>query len=125
MKLKVGMSDEEKHKWLEENLERDMYVRTDNGIDRFKFKHKEGDKPYYFYYFKKKHMTNPEYYIIGEPSFDIIDLIQEGDYVNGQLVNELLGTAVLTGTEDIPIKNEEIETIVTKEQMEAMQYKVV
>jgi hypothetical protein len=58
-------------------------------------------------------------------SHNIIDLIEVGDYVNGQLVNELLDNVVLTGTEYIPIKNEDIETIVTKEQFEAMAYKVV
>lgn len=65
----------------------------------------------------------------------IIDLIQCGDYVNGNCVIEAVpkdkrkkqiiivdSTCVEYG--DLPLDNEDIKTIVTHEQMEAMQYRV-
>ena len=72
-------------------------------------------------------------------SHNIIDLIEVGDYVNGSKVIEISEYngekyVYVEETEDsnanqtdinIYYKNEDIETIVTKEQMEAMQYKVV
>lgn len=62
-----------------------------------------------------------EYIIKSSPN--IIDLIEVGDYVNGCPVlhkenNELVCGLLLR------YKEENIETIVTKEQFEAMQYKV-
>ena len=76
-------------------------------------------------------------------SHDIIDLIEVGDYVNGYkisgvydddgVVNEYnlkhkkcLGKNIYDEDyQEYLIYEEEIENIVTKEQMEAMQYKVV
>ena len=73
--------------------------------------------------------------IIGQPSTNIIDLIEVGDYVNGYLVKYVSDDGVYI---DIPfvdsesigcnvdlIRTEEIETIVTKERFENMEYKVV
>lgn len=142
MKLEDITSFEEKHKYLEENLQDDMYVRTsDNGIDKFKFKFKNDGKPFYTYYFEKTSMTNPESYIVKEPSYNIIDLIEENDYINGLRVEknkygELYTSYVYYGG-DIgkmcevyttwlkEYKEDEIYSIVTKEQFSQMEYKVV
>ena len=73
-----------------------------------------------------------EHNIIGEPSFEIIDLIQEGDYVNGSEVvfkdfNNLNEECLECGIGDYIVctyYEDDIKSIVTKEQMEAMAYKV-
>lgn len=65
----------------------------------------------------------------------IIDLIEVGDYVNGDYVIKEVSkdkrkkqiiivdsTCVEYG--DLPLNNDDIKTIVTHEQMEAMQYRV-
>ena len=69
--------------------------------------------------------ANSEDVIKSSPN--IIDLIQKGDYVNGREVYYTVGDLVVfDGGQDgeIYIKNKEIKTVVTKEQMEAMQYRV-
>ena len=56
---------------------------------------------------------------------NIIDLIEVGDYVNGNRV-DYVGNKYLTfydGDGDIEIFNDDIKSIVTKEQFEAMEYK--
>lgn len=60
-------------------------------------------------------------------SFNIIDLIEVGDYVNGAKVNRFKKDYIViheiwSGREYL--SNEEIKTIVTKEQFEQMSYKV-
>ena len=67
-------------------------------------------------------------------SYAIIDILEEGDYVNGQKVvaihehyvwdEEDIGTALETEHEYTAILNEDIKSIVTHEQMEQMAYKV-
>ena len=136
MKLEDITSFEEKHKYLEENLQDDMYVRTsDNGIDKFKFKFKNDGKPFYTYYFEKTSMTNPESYIVKEPSYNIIDLIEVGDYVNGYKVSFKDNDYKPFVQCDYPVQEgttnhyrfyeEAIYSIVTKEQFSQMEYKVV
>lgn len=69
-----------------------------------------------------------------EPSFNLIDLIGLGDYVNGYPVYEIIEyedntRTIVIGDDNKSIIWEEssqyIKSIVTKEQMEAIQYKVV
>ncbi len=65
-------------------------------------------------------------------SSNIIDLIQCGDYVNGEIIDQiqndrnpkLLWHLSSYGDDDIAFENEDIETIVTKEMMESISYKV-
>lgn len=59
-------------------------------------------------------------------SFNIIDLIEVGDYVNGELVDETSnGTlGIISIDEFIPIDKAKIKSIVTKEQFKSMEYKV-
>lgn len=59
---------------------------------------------------------------------NIIDLIEVGDYVNGCLVSEIkdkwliLNYADIETYEQLERKNENIKSIVTKEEFERMQY---
>lgn len=57
-------------------------------------------------------------------SHNIIDLIEVDDYVNGSKVNIIENEFIYFDTGH-SIHYKYIETIVTKEQMEAIQYKVV
>lgn len=79
--------------------------------------------------------NNPiEEEIIGEPSFDIINLIEVGDFVNGKLVTDIHGDRIYTFnsySDDISNKkgfsymlSSNIKSIVTKEQFESMKYEV-
>ena len=64
--------------------------------------------------------------IIGEPSFNPIDLIEVGDYVNGEKVVEIEDNIIKTGNEVAKtiVFDSDIKLIVTKEQFESMSYKV-
>ena len=115
-------------------LEKNMYVRTIGGIERLK---KENDNGWFF---EKSMIIKPdniEKYII-KASHNIIDLIEENDFINGLRVEknkygELYTSYVYYGggigkqcevyttwlkeyTEDM------IENIVTKEQFESIKY---
>ena len=55
-------------------------------------------------------------------SKQLIDLIEEGDYVNGELITDKWDTRVSSIRSNF--SEEDIKTILTKEQMEANQYVV-
>ena len=64
-------------------------------------------------------------------SFNIIDLIEEGDYVNGKEVIEVFGDSVLilsyieTEVDNIEqLYINQIKTIVTKEQIKQIEYRI-
>ena len=62
--------------------------------------------------------------IIGKPSPNIIDLIEVGDYVNGEKVyaiGEKSGDIYIRDLREFMLA-EDIKTIVTKEQFEEMEY---
>ena len=80
-----------------------------------------------------------DFVFMGENDFksspNIIDLTEVGDYVNGLKIDDITEKDIdhperivwyLTyyGDDDIPFRNDEIKSIVTKEQFEAMEYKV-
>lgn len=120
---------DERFEWLKDNLKDGMYVRTYCGIDRFNYKLKRENQDFYFYYFEKKELTNPESYLEKEPSYDIIDLIEVGDYVNGLQVMCIVefkdGSRYIEFDDGKYLcKNYQIESIVTKEQFELMKYEV-
>ena len=119
-------------------LEPNMYVRTKKGniskIDR-----KVDDiTNYYFGCFECDNYINvngdefiSEYEIL-KASYNIIDLIEVGDYVNGRKVLSIHCDdgfdlyLVLDGggsCDGMPL-NQDIKSIVTKEQFESMSYKV-
>ena len=117
-------------------LEVGMYVRTIGGIERLK---KENDNGWFF---EKSMIIKPdniEKYII-KASYNIIDILEENDYVNGLRVEknkygELYTSYVYYGG-DIgkqcevyttwlkELKEDMIYSVVTHEQMEQMAYKV-
>lgn len=68
-------------------------------------------------------------------SYNLIDLIEVGDYVNGLRINSitevddnhdvrLVWNLTTYGDDDIAFSNEEIKSIVTKEQFESVKYEV-
>jgi len=130
-------------------LEVGMYVRTKCGIEQIY--RIDNNKTKYKYLYKLKKQDGDGYIDCGvlssedilKASHNIIDLIEVGDYVNGykisaiyddddSLVNEYnlkhkkcLGKNIYDEDyQEYLIYEEEIETIVTKEQFEAMAYKV-
>lgn len=69
--------------------------------------------------------------VIGEPKEKPIDLIKEGDYVNGHKVIYTIGKVhkqvfveYVNMNDLLEIKPQQIKSIVTREQFESMEYKV-
>lgn len=114
-------------------LEVGMYVRTDNGIigklyeqigDMFTYK--DSNRDYITYGLSHNEIL--------KASFNIIDLIEAGDYVNGAKVDNIIlkddkeicfRYKYAYEKEDVytlHLKN--IKSIVTKEQFEAMKYEI-
>lgn len=67
--------------------------------------------------------------ITSSPSFNVIDLLEEGDYVNGYYVEDVLKTFVNVAVgsnyfQSPTIYEKDIKSIVTKEQFENMEYKI-
>ena len=115
-------------------LEVGMYVRTIGGIERLK---KENDNGWFF---EKSMIIKPdniEKYII-KASYNIIDILEVGDYVNGSKVIDIsiIGKdkekwVWVEQTEDsdnkygddyVGYNNDQIKSIVTHEQIEQMTY---
>lgn len=116
MKLEVGMYVRTKHNGIGKIID---YI---NDPTHYFFKCYKLDKDYINY---EEYITEAD--VIGKPSFDIIDLIEVGDYVNGTKVNRLKKDYIViheiwSGREYL--SNEEIKTIVTKEQFEQIGYKL-
>ena len=93
------------------------YARTKNGII---FKTTE--------YWVEEYNKEPEAYTILKHSPNIIDLIEEGDYVNGKYICSI-GTAIgnlpiINHTDGTFTPSNLIESIVTKEQFASMEYKI-
>jgi len=112
------------------------YVRTREGIDQFEYTHK-GNYGLVNYKFKSGNdMTNPEYYVLKSSQY-LIDVLEPGDYVNGMKVTKVDETyhgrkemAIYcddNGDENwqqVLIYDDEIESVVTREQFEEMEFKV-
>ena len=126
-------------------LKEGMYVRTLKGIAKIIGRVLEPDNYYFQCWVTDRFLCicdDTEYLCdsdILKTSYNIIDLIETGDYVNGFLVeevqkvpNEEIGKVVVTDSsncdcwEGAPFEywNEDIKTIVTKEQFESMQYRL-
>lgn len=68
-----------------------------------------------------------ELLIVGEPSFDIVDLIKMEDYVNGKRVDYISrysDVSILNFVDGSSCSSEDIKSIVTKEQFESMAYRI-
>ena len=55
---------------------------------------------------------------------NIIDLIEVGDYVNGYLVVGIVDSKIITNSLILTFSEENIKTVITKEQFSQMEYKV-
>lgn len=99
--------------------------KIDKSLKWYVFDHKEFE----INIIKEEYINKP--YIVKHSS-DLIDLIEEGDYVNGEIVTKIkewnsskdgyFRYAVTCHYEII--RADEIKTIVTKEMMESVSYKV-
>lgn len=106
-------------------LEVGMYVRTNDGkITKFiEYDKKDKDELVTDYYQYSTIWIKD----VTKASFNAVELVEVGDYVNGNKVikNTLKdgGNIVIVETGNC-FTNEDIKTIVTKEQFEQMSYKV-
>ena len=133
-------------------LKEGMYVRTENGIiekvNRIYDRHTtdnivvwlngygDGRSVFIDDFEEIKYQSiNARGFIKKEPSFNIIDLIEVGDYVNGSkvmnIVEENETKYLVLDRDEVyydsclePSSKKDIKSIVTKEQFESMSYKV-
>jgi hypothetical protein len=122
-------------------LKEGMYVRTDNGyIAKYDNSKRNCSGKYYGFASTIRDLRWEEYdddcflweselKDIVKSSNNIIDLIEVGDYVNGLIVNDIVTDFDGTKTFNLfkqssYFGNEDIKSIVTKEQFESMKYKV-
>ena len=110
-------------------LKENMYVRTKGGIiDKIL----KLNKSYVKGVSQKDELYAYDIDNIVKASYNIIDILEEGDYVNGCYIQEIksLKDNVMVCMLDSDyeftstITNKDIKTIVTHEQMEQMAYKV-
>lgn len=117
-------------------IKENEFVRTDNGI--FKVTKIDGlyiylDKQYFDNQYQTMRDVTFKERIVNH-SFNIIDLIELGDFVNGIKVNDISNIQGLNKTiqkcllvnigDGYDIINEEIKTVLTKEQYERDCYKI-
>ena len=123
-------------------LEVGMYVRTKTGIHQIYRIDNNKTKWKYVYKLKEQDgdgcincgvLSSED--IIGEPSFEIIDVIEQGDLVNDIFVESNNGVMLRTLEIDyesstlgcvrhVEIFDTQIKTVVTHEQLEAMAYRI-
>lgn len=133
------MNREIKFRIGDKELKEGMYVRTAFGIKRICEINHKAEKWKYLYKLKKQdgdgcidlgQLCDDD--IINEPSFNVIDLIEVGDYVNGDLVTFISSNPqknqkgkhriILNDSYSLFGKYENIKSIVTKEQFESQKY---
>ena len=113
---------------MEDKIEVGEYIRTIDGtiakIEDDEFDLRYGCfgsiQPFYRYFKNKEQITES----IVKHSKNIIDLIEEGDYVNGEKVDLVGKDMILAWKGEIAFSKSEIKSIVTKEQFESVKYKV-
>lgn len=117
---------------MKDKLEPNMYVRLVNDVEDIVVINKianvfettiltENDGSIYQGEYTKENVV--------KASYDIIDLIEVGDYVNGYYVEDVFKTFVNVAVgsnyfQSPTIYENEIKSIVTKEQFESISYKV-
>ena len=103
------------------DLRENMYIRTKGGIiDKIL----KLNKSYVKGVSQKDELYAYDIDNIVKASYNIIDILEVGDYVNNERVEEIWKEIVLVGQECRPISFNNIKSIVTHEQMEQMAYKV-
>ena len=120
-------------------LRKNMYIRTNEGIRKILNEFEEDyelNRCLHYCYpeghdLYKEDLEDDEDKILKEPSFNVIDILEEGDYVNGRKVYQVgynfqddFVLKMSKSNYDDFIYPNEIETIVTHEQFEQMAYKV-
>ena len=104
-------------------LKEGMYVRTTKGIGKIEQVIDTDDKYRYVIDISKIYIFNDDD-ILSEPSFDVIDLVREGDYINGNKVCLITDENIYTQDEQIIYAKDSlrIKSILTREQYESMSY---
>ena len=104
------------------------YVRTNRGIFKIEeikttYVRMNGnhDKSYKLDKFKTLWFTEHNFI---KHSFELTDLIEEGDYVNGEKILSISPKRDYLYAERIGFEEKDIKSIVTKEQFEMLSYKV-
>ena len=117
-----------------------MYVRTKNGMKIGKIAQIHKAVNHKSWYELKNGLRVYSYEKINEPSYNIIDILEKGDYVNGSEVlyfenryieedDKFVPIGVITENccmenADSWIIEKDIKTVITHEQIEQMAYKV-
>lgn len=105
-------------------LRKNMYYRTYSGsINKITSIKDFNEREYHLNGFYVNKDT------IKKASYNIIDILEVGDYVNGSWVNEFVDNKPIHEDYNDPFysfgwENEDIKTVITHEQMEQMAYKV-
>ena len=129
-----------------DTLKPNMYVRTKSGLiaKYIGYEKEENDiefskynfdgKIYWYYEYYNEYVYEEvfEYWFensVVKSSYNIIDLIEVGDYVNGMYVEDVLETFVNVATgsnyfQTPTLYENDIKSIVTKEQFESMSYRI-
>ena len=110
-------------------LKEGMYVRTKKGIGRVTEYTKHESWGYIVkvlgQYSCYTHTSNGELSDVIKASDNLIDLIEEGDYVNGYRVTYVYPSLIKVDSTDIwEIHPHDIKSIVTKEQFNYVKYEV-
>lgn len=102
-----------------------MFVRTKEGKILKCFESESMNLPIY-YVIGSKTNSYVEYQDVKKVSENIINIVEPGDYVNGELVLEkvLYGNNAGVKVFGDLYYSDEIQSIVTKEQFEAIEYKI-
>lgn len=115
-----------------------MYVRTEKGIAKIKKIFPDGSEPYFEakyetdtyleIYYDSQYVSEDD---VLKANYNIINILEERDYVNGYPICEIIEYEDYTiaiiiddGEKTFIQKNEDIKSIVTHEQMEQARYKV-
>ena len=120
---------------MKDKLEVGHFIRTIKGIGRIEEITEDRTEIYFncdtglTISFIKKDFTQEEMAQYYKHSDNIIDLIEVGDYVNGYYVEDVLKTFVNVAVgsnyfQSPTIYENEIKSIVTKEQFESMSYRI-
>ena len=108
------------------DLRENMYIRTKDGIiDKIL----KLNKSYVKGVSQKDELYAYDIDNIVKASYNIIDLIEKNDYINGSWVNEIVDGKPIHEDYNDPFysfgwENDDIKTVITHEQMEQMSYKV-
>ena len=108
-----------------------MYIRTEHGISKVTYVNPKGtlsdnEEVYFvnqcFYPVVTTNLWESD--LSYEPSYDILDVIEPGDIVNGRSVNNIDEGRIIFDYGD-SIRGPEVETVLTHDQYELMCYKVL